>query len=162
LVEVLLVVDAYVAVRLVLVLLEVMRFVMVPDADVRSVIVPLVIVVVARITVPVAVRLPVANDVDVALPSDEVPEVSVAIVAFVAVRLVNNAVTPFSKVAKKLLLVALVVTRLVIVPDADVRSEIVVVANEDVPVTVSVVKVGEADTLIVEVPVKVTLVPAVK
>jgi hypothetical protein len=75
LVEVLLVVEAYVAVRLVLVLLEVMRFVMVPDAEVRSVIVPLVIVVVARLTVPVAVRLPVANDVEEALPNTELPDV---------------------------------------------------------------------------------------
>lgn len=50
--------------RLVIVALEMFAFVMVDDEEVRSVIVPLVIVVVARSTVPVAVRLPVANEVE--------------------------------------------------------------------------------------------------
>jgi hypothetical protein len=55
----------------------------------------------------------------------------------------------------------------VIVEEEDVKSVIValvivVVANEEVPVAVTVVKVGVLDTLIVEVPVSEMLLPAVR
>ena len=53
------------------------------------------------------------NADDEALPRVEVPEVSVVIVALVAVRFVKNAVMPFRRVAKKLVDVALVVDALV-------------------------------------------------
>lgn len=88
---------------------------------------------------------------DEALPSVEVPEVRVEMLAFVVVRLVKNAVTPFKRVAKKLeevalvlnklVLVALMLFKLVRVAEAEVRSSIVplvivVVASTDVPVAV--------------------------
>lgn len=66
-----------------------------------------------------------------------------------------------------LLKIPVVPLSVVIVEELEVRSvivaeEIVVVAKVDVPVTVSVVNVGVADTLIVEVEVRVMLFPAVK
>ena len=61
-----------------------------------------VTVVVDNDTVPVAVRVPVVRDVDVALPNVEVPDVSVLISAFVAVRLVKNPVSDVISDEKKL------------------------------------------------------------
>lgn len=134
--------DALVKKSDVAVALVVVRLVIVPDAPVRSAIVPLLIVVVARRDVPVAVRVPVVSAVDEALPSDDVPDTRVFTVAVLdTVRLVKNAVMPFRSVAKKVDDVALVS-----VDDADVSSVveafvaesvvILVVASVDVPVTV--------------------------
>jgi hypothetical protein len=152
--EVLLVVEALVAKKLVVVLLVDFRLVTVPDAEVRSVIVPAVIVVVASVAVPVAVNVPVTR---------------LVVVALVAVKLAKNAVTPFMRLEKKLVevafvlnkftLVAFVVFRLEIVPEAEVRSftvplVIVVVAKTDVPVAVRVPVVRLDDEALpsVEVP----------
>jgi hypothetical protein len=213
LVVVLLVVDALVAAKLlVAVALVTVKLLIVPvldvseemvaEADVRSLIVPLVIVVVANTDVPVAVSVPVVRLEEEALPSVEVPEVSVVIVALVAVRLVKKpdtdvridakrldevALVVDALVAKKLVAVALVNTddeplrlanvpvvlvRVVIVLDDEVKSLIValvmvVVARVTVPVAVRVLvvsetKVGVVDTLMVEVPVRLMLDPAVK
>jgi hypothetical protein len=73
-------------------------------------------------------------------------------VRLVTVKFVKNPVLPLS---------------VVMVEEAEVKSvivaeEIVVVANEDVPVAVTVVNVGVLDTLMVEVPVSVMLLPAVR
>ena len=120
---------------------EAFRLVIVPDATVRSLMVPFVIVVVANVVTPFTVT--VAADIS---PSVEVPEVSVVIVAFVAVRFVKNAVTEFKRDEKKLVEVAEVARSelvyrvevvafpsvadeaftLVIVPDAEVKSVSVV------------------------------------
>ena len=69
------------------------RFVIVADADVRSVIVPLVIVVVARADVPVTARVPV-------------------VVLFTVVKLVMNAVTALKSDAKRVVDVLFVITPL--------------------------------------------------
>ena len=110
--------------------LVVFRLAMVAEAEVRS-----EIVVVARLDVPVAVR---------------VPTVRLDVVALVAVRLVKNEVTPFKSVAKRFVEVLLVVeafvavsveaVRLVNDEEAEVRSlmvalEIVVVARPVTPIT---------------------------
>jgi len=75
-------------VRFVVVAREAFRSVIVPEAEVRSEIVALLIVVVARVEVPVTTKV-------------------LVVVAFVVVRLSMNAVAAERKVAKKLVEVAL-------------------------------------------------------
>ena len=97
----------------VVVLFVVVRLEIVPDAEVRSEIVPLVMVVVARLEVEVAVRVPVTR---------------LEVVAFVAIRLVKNPVTAVKRLVKRLVDVALVRVALVAVkvpvmfalPDAEI------------------------------------------
>jgi hypothetical protein len=83
LVVVLFVVELFVATRLVAVALVALKLTIVPDADVRLAILPLEIVVVARLDVPVTANVPV-------------------VVLFTVVRLVMNAVTALKSEAKKL------------------------------------------------------------
>ena len=158
------------------------NLVIVPEPEERSLIVPLVMVVVANDTVPVAYRLPVANVVEVALPNVDVAEVRVSIVAKVAVKLLIIPVAARKRVAKKLEDVALVR-----VEEAEVSSEveavvteslvIVVVASDTVPVAVRppvvndpnapvpeviLVNTGLSEVAIVEVPDNTMLEPALK
>jgi hypothetical protein len=125
-------------------------------------------------TASVARRSEVKNDpVEVAFVNDDDTAVKNEAKRFDDVAFVVEALTA----AKLLVAVALVKVNevkspvlplsVVIVEEEDVRSvmvaeEMVVVANDDVPVAVTVVKTGVRDTLIVEVPVKVILSPAVK
>jgi hypothetical protein len=156
LVEVAFVVEALVAAKLpVVVLLVVVRLLIVPVVVKSVAIVPTVVDALPSIVCPVTVNL---ETVDVAIVEVPVTAKNPVVVAFVEVRLVNVAVIAFRIEAKRLVdvafvvelliaaksvAVALVVLKLEIVPDADVRSEmvpfvIVVVARVEVPVTVNV------------------------
>ena len=86
-VVVLLVEELFVLTKFVVVALVALRSVIVPDADVKSVIVALVIVVVAKVEVPVTTK-------------------AFVVVLFVAVRSVMNAVVALKSVEKKLVEVA--------------------------------------------------------
>ena len=105
--------EPFVAKKLVIVALVALKLTTVPDAEVRSEIVPLVMVVVARLEVEVAVRVPVTR---------------LEVVAFVAIRLVKNPVTAVKRLVKRLVDVALVRVALVAVkvpvmfalPDAEI------------------------------------------
>ena len=122
------------------------RAVIVEDEEVRSEIVALVIVVVARVTVDVAVS---------------VPATKLEVVALVAVRLVKNPVTAVRRLAKKVDDVAFVVLLFVakkLVVDAFTVKRLVEEALDEV----IDVNVGVVLTLIVEVPVSVILFPAVR
>jgi hypothetical protein len=136
--EVALVVDALVAKKLVAVALVVLKLAIVPDAEVRSLIVPLVMVVVARVAEDVAVK---------------VPATKLEVVALVAVRLVKKPVIAVKRLEKKVEEVALVVDalvakKLVAVADVAVRDEMVVVARVEVPVTPSVVPTTTAPEVV--------------
>ena len=85
-----------IAAKSVAVPLVVLKLTIVPDAEVRSAIVPLVIVVVARLDVDVAVN---------------VPATKLVVVAFVAVRLVKNAVIPLKIDAKRFVVDAVVAAK---------------------------------------------------
>ena len=114
------------------------------------------VVVVASATVPVAVRAPVVRVLDVAVPRDDVPEVNVVIVAFVAVRLVKNVVRALKVVAKKFVDVAFVAKRLVVEAFVAVKEFVAValvtvtlVKSPVVPVRVVIVDEDEVRSVIV-------------
>ena len=139
---------------------------------------------VARLEIPVTVSDVVARRVPTVV--DEV--LSVVISALVAVKLVKNPDTTVRRLEKKLVEVAdvpeaVVKLRLVIVEEEIVAEVIVVVASDTVPVAtrvpvtsdvevatprvddavmISDVKVGLADTAIVEVEVRSMLDPAMR
>jgi hypothetical protein len=117
------------AVKFVVDALIAVRRAMVEDATTRS-----EIVVVASVVSPVAVN----DDVAVIEPPVIVPLVSDA----------KKPVMPVMRLAKKLVLVALVVLKLVIVPVAEVSDEMVVVASVEVPVTPSVVPTTTAPDVV--------------
>ena len=121
-------------VRFVVVAYELFKSVMVPEAEDRSLIVALDIVVVARVEVPVTTKvLVVVELVVVRLVMKEVTALNIE-----AKRLVDVEFVEDEFVVKKLVEVLLVVMRLIIVAEATVRSEMVVVANCDVPVALKV------------------------
>ena len=129
-------------------------FVIVPEAAVKSVTVSLLIVVVARLEVDVAVKVPATKLVVVALVAvrlvknpviavkmlaKKLDEVAFVVDAFVAKRLVEVLLVVEALIEKRLVLVlfvvdAFVAKRFVVVAEVEVRAEIVVVARNDVPV----------------------------
>ncbi len=116
-----LVTEAFVVVEFPIVAVVEFKLVIVPEADVSELIVPLVIVVVANVDVPVTV-----NCVAVAFVAERFVMVEVPKLAFVAVKLSKNALKAERMLAKNDVEVA---------PPVILRVEIVVVANVVVPVT---------------------------
>ena len=116
---------------------------MVEDAEVRSEILAVDIVVVASVEVPVTTKvLVVVELVVVRLVMKEVTALNIE-----ANRLVDVEFVEDEFVVKKLVEVLLVVMRLIIVAEATVRSEMVVVANVDVPVTVNMLDTEDVPAL---------------
>jgi hypothetical protein len=90
--------------------------------------------------------------VDVEFVEDEfvvkkLVEVELLITPLIANRLVDVEFVEDEFVVKKLVEVLLVVMRLIIVAEATVRSEMVVVANVDVPVTVNMLDTEDVPAL---------------
>ena len=108
------------------------RLVIVPEAEVRSSIVAVEMVVVANCEVPVTTKVFVV----VAFTEVKLSIIPVRAWKILAKRLVEVEFVEDELIVKKLVEVLFLVVRLMIVAEATVRSEIVVVASVVVPVTV--------------------------
>ena len=111
LVEVLFVVEALVTTRLVAVAFVALKLVIVPEAEVRSSIVAVEMVVVAKVEVPLTVRVPCDVNDEVAVIDPPVIEEKIAVIPEIKLvkKLVEVAVSKNALRAKRLVAVALVV-----------------------------------------------------